>query len=62
MTRDHIPYFAEIGFPLERIECVLAHLQATEQAWCFVDGQIVYRGFCERYIATAKDGKEKVTP
>ena len=59
MTREHVTYFDSIGFPVEKVQRVLDHLIATEQAWCFVDGQILDRSFCERYLATARDGKER---
>lgn len=60
MTSQHVTYFEEaLGLTLERVERVLTHLVTTGQAWCFVEGQIIDRGFCERFIATAKDGKER---
>ena len=56
MTSEHVKYFSDaLGLTPERIQRIYDHLLATNQAWCFVDGQIVDRGFCERYI-------EEVTP
>ncbi len=50
MTREHVTYFSEtLGLTPERVQRIYEHLVTTEQAWCFVDGQIIDRGFCERY-------------
>ena len=51
MTREHAIYFeGTLGYTEILIKRVLDHLTRTNQAWCFVDGQILDRGFCERFL------------
>lgn len=55
MTKEHVKLFAAQGWTLEKIENISEHLIKTGQEYCFVDGQIIDRGFCERYIKVECD-------
>lgn len=60
MTSEHVEYFENtLGFTRDRIASALEYLTAKQLAWCFVDGQVIDRGFCERFLAAQE---ERVTP
>lgn len=55
MTKEHVKYFSEVlGLTTKKVEKILFYLTITNKAWCFVDGQIIDKGFCDRYLELAK--------